>query len=112
MNFISNHYLGCCSSILLKRGYGTVVNINCIREKENNNETVRRRSFQNAFSTAMDDEKIWSGIHSNAVNLVWKHMTKLCNLATTIMKSNGVPAAACTSFTKNFKIWFKSYYDA
>ena len=83
------------------------------------NSTVKKnyaddywRSFQNAFSTAMDDEKIWSGIHSNAVNLVWKHMTKLCNLATTIMKSNGVPAAACTSFTKNFKIWFKSYYDA
>ena len=70
------------------------------------------RSFQNAFKKAMDEEGIWCGIHSNAVNMAWKKMTKLCTRATTIMKSNGGPGVACTSVTKNFKVWFKSYYNA
>ena len=68
--------------------------------------------FQNAFLSVMSDEGCPNGYHSDTVNIVWKHMTKLCNRATTLMKSNGVPAAACTSFTSNFKKWFKSYYDA
>ena len=61
---------------------------------------------------SMADEGYENGFYSNTVNLVWQHMTKLCNRSTTIMKSNGVPAAACTSFTTNFKKWFKSYYNA
>ena len=83
------------------------------------NETVKKnyaddywKAFQSAFRTAMADDGYQDGHYSDTVNLVWKHMTKLCNRSTTIMKSNGVPAAACTSFTKNFRVWFKSYYNA
>lgn len=83
------------------------------------NQTVKKnyaddywRSFQSAFLKAMADEGYENGFYSNTLNLVWQHMTKLCNRSTTIMKSNGVPAAACTSFTTNFKKWFKSYYNA
>ena len=68
--------------------------------------------FQNAFLAALNDEGYPNGLHSDTINFVWKHMTKLCNRATTIMKSNGVPATGCTSFTTNFKKWFKSYYNA
>lgn len=69
-------------------------------------------SFENAFRKSMADAGFQNGLNSDTVNMVWKHMTKLCNRSTTLMKSQGVPAAACTSFTKNFRKWFKSYYDA
>lgn len=83
------------------------------------NQTVKKnygdkywRAFQDAFLTAMSGEGFENGFYSDTVNLVWKHMTKLCNRSTTLMKSNGVPTVACTSFTTNFKKWFKSYYNA